>query len=434
MKDLLFAEFSPATETDWIEKIKKELKNISFEQLYTPTYEGIILKPFYTQNDCLLQKAVPLNKKRAGWQNCVKVSTEKMLNEPKYLASLLNKGAESFWIDLRTLKTIPIFHWNTIFEEVDTTQLTITMQCHQNTQEHLEALSSFKFQGLYLCYDALHHYATQGEMQENFWQHLYAILQNSDLQVDKFLINAQHWNNAGANAVQELAFSLCTAIEYAHQLTELGAEASKILAKIGFSLSVGNHFFMEIAKFNVLPLLWANICHAYNHQPEDELFVHAQNNTWNKLQADAYNNMLRATTESMAAVLGGCHSLTVLPYNLSLEDDFASRIARNVSIILKEESHLDKTLNPTTGTYFLEKLQTELAHNAWHLLQEIESKGGFLANLQNNSIQMQIQTICEQRLQDLENQKLILIGLNKYPNPTEPTPSEKPHFISLSKF
>jgi methylmalonyl-CoA mutase len=192
-----------------------------------------------------------------------------------------------------------------------------------------------------------------------------------------------------------------------------------------FTVAVGSDFFGEIAKLRALRKLWVLLAQAYNILKE--IHIHCETSLLNKSSLDANNNMLRTTTEGMSAVIGGCNSLTIHPYNTGFESqtDFSDRMARNQQLILKEESYLHHTADMGAGSYYIEKLTDELAGKAWEEFKEIENKGGFLACLKSNFIQNKIQEQADNLIKQFNNGELVLVGVNKFQNAKEKVPEPK---------
>jgi methylmalonyl-CoA mutase len=180
---------------------------------------------------------------------------------------------------------------------------------------------------------------------------------------------------------------------------------------------------MEIAKLRAARLLWAHIVQAYGSAESEsaKMIIHSETGTWNKTVYDPYVNMLRTQTEAMSAVLGGAHSIAVLPFNAIYEDpsEFSERIARNQQILLKEESHLDKIADPSAGSYYIENLTSHIAAEAWRLFLEVEEKGGFISAFRSGFIQEQIRIMAKERSQNLALRRENLLGTNQFPNFSE---------------
>ena len=190
--------------------------------------------------------------------------------------------------------------------------------------------------------------------------------------------------------------------------------------RIKFNMGVSSNYFMEIAKFRAARMVWAQIVEQY--KPESKLsskmLCHAVTSRFNQTIYDAHVNLLRSQTETMSAALAGVDSITTTPFDVPYKtpDAFSERIARNQQFLLKEESHLDKVVDPAGGSYYVETLTVSLAKEAWKLFLEVEEKGGFLACINDNSIQKAINATAEKRHVDVARRKEILLGTNQYPN------------------
>jgi methylmalonyl-CoA mutase len=233
-------------------------------------------------------------------------------------------------------------------------------------------------------------------------------------------VNGHIFANAGATIVQEMAFTLSAGSEYLTRLTDKGLFIGEVAPKIKFNLAVGSNYFMEIAKIRAYRLLWAQIVNAYglNDARNGRMFIHAENASWNFTVYDPHVNLLRTTTSTMSAVLGGIDSFKVLPFDAPFESstDFAERIARNQQLVLKEESYLDKIADPAAGSYYIENLTQMLVDEAWKLFLNIDEEGGFVSALKKGIIQNKINESARKRDLNIAMRREILLGTNQYPN------------------
>ncbi|MDE5744367.1 MAG: methylmalonyl-CoA mutase small subunit, partial [Paramuribaculum sp.] len=229
-------------------------------------------------------------------------------------------------------------------------------------------------------------------------------------------------SDAGAYIFQELGYALAWGAEWMTLLTEAGVSADEVAAKIKFNMGISSNYFMELAKFRAARMLWAQIAHQFGASKEAaKMAVHATTSRFNQTIYDAHVNLLRSQTECMSAALAGVDSITVTPFDTPYEnpDDFSERIARNQQFLLKEESHLDKVVDPAGGSYYVETLTVSIAAEAWKLFLEIEDKGGFLACVNNGTVQKTVRETSAKRHTDVARRKEILLGTNQYPNINE---------------
>lgn len=231
------------------------------------------------------------------------------------------------------------------------------------------------------------------------------------------------FHNAGATAVQEIAFTLAAGVEYLHALSSNGIDTETAAKRLRFTFAAGTNFFMEIAKLRAARALWSKILFHFDENAAHNapMRMHVRTSWRQQTKYDPWVNMLRGTVESMAAALGGADSIYTAPYDEAVTEPgaFSKRIARNVQIILQEEAHIGQTVDPAGGSYYIEELTASLAGHAWTLFQSVEKEGGLLQAARNGSIQTQVLEAAGRKHQDMAGRKSILIGTNQYPNPTE---------------
>ena len=194
-------------------------------------------------------------------------------------------------------------------------------------------------------------------------------------------------------------------------------------------MAIGPHFFMEIAKLRALRWLWSQIVTAFGLDPADyPARIHARSARWNKSRLDAHTNLLRTTTEGIAAAVAQVESLDLFPFDVLTADSdpSAERLARNQQIIIQQESHLDKVADPAAGSYYVESLTDQLAQHAWTLFQQAESKGGFAEVVQSGWVQSQINDTRQRREKRIATRQDVLVGVNMYANLDEDVPPVKP--------
>lgn len=219
-------------------------------------------------------------------------------------------------------------------------------------------------------------------------------------------INAARFHENGATSVEELAFALAEGVERLAAAADPGFEAASLV----FVFATGSNYFFEIAKLRAARMLWAQAVSAFGvAAPEAaRMRIHARTALANKSIYDPYTNLLRATTEALSAVIGGCDSLTVMPAR------FSPRLASNVQLILKEECHLDGVADPAGGSYYVEALTDALAREAWQLFQQVEERGGFAAA--EGFIAERLAASRAAKEKALATRRRVLVGVNNYPD------------------
>lgn len=244
-------------------------------------------------------------------------------------------------------------------------------------------------------------------------------------------VHTRSWHEGGGHAVQELAFAMATAADYFRALDQRGLSAREAAPHIRMAVTVGVDFFTEIAKLRAARLLWAQLTEALGGPGHAcPLTLHVRSAAYNKTVYDPYVNMLRASVEAFAGVLGGANSMQVTPFDevFRTPDEFSRRIARNTQLILQKECQLDRLIDPVGGSWYVEWLTDALARAAWDLFREVEKRGGMAQALQEGFPQKLVAETAARRLQAVAHRRASIIGTNQYANASEtfqpPAPDE----------
>ncbi|MDD4374403.1 MAG: methylmalonyl-CoA mutase family protein [Bacteroidales bacterium] len=444
----LFADFQPVSTQQWEDQLLKDHKGADYaKKLIWKTNEGIDVKPYYRSEDLKTigwLKALPdmfpfvrgNQTKGNDWLvrqdlivDNIKATNEKALD-------ILMKGVDSLGFELGCNKRYTLEDIELLLKNI---RADIAELNFNRTPMHLELVEIIeKLVKKYnrpldavkgsVNYDPLARLLRRGIWYKNeevdFETAFQLINAAKDLpQLRVIGVNGHIFTNAGATIIQEMAFTLSLAAEYLTRLTDKGLFIGEISPRIKFNLAVGSNYFMEIAKLRAYRLLWANITNAYglNDANNGKMKMHLTNATYNLSVYDPYVNMLRTTTSSMSAILGGADSLTVQPFDVPFETPtaFAERIARNQQLIIKEESYFDKVADPAAGSYYVESLTDSLIKAAWELFLEIQEKGGYLAAVKAGFIQQQIKEAAQKRDMQIATRREIILGTNQYPNTGE---------------
>ncbi|HTZ16001.1 MAG TPA: methylmalonyl-CoA mutase small subunit [Mycobacterium sp.] len=238
-------------------------------------------------------------------------------------------------------------------------------------------------------------------------------------------IDGPAFHNLGANATWELAGSIAAAVAYLRLLTESGLPAAQALTQISFRLAADDDQFMTIAKVRAVRQLWARVAEVVGEPESGAAVVHAETSLPMMTQRDPWVNMLRTTLAAFGAGVGGADTVLVYPFDVAIPGgfpgmatSFARRMARNIQLLLLEESHVGRTLDPAGGSWFVEDLTEQLAQQAWRHFQAIEKHGGFVDA--GDYITGQIGEIAAQRTDDIAHRRTAITGVNEYPNLAEP--------------
>lgn len=436
------ADFPAVSTQEWMDKITADLKGADFtKKLVWRTPEGFNVQPFYRAEDLqalqTTQSApgqfpfVRGTKENNAWlirqdldAKCAKTANAKALD-------VLNKGIDSLCFKLGS--EVDASTIETLLKGIKADAVELNFKtCIRHAAELAGLLTAYfqkqgydlaKLQGS-ICCDPINRMLLKGK--ELKAEEVSSIIKEAVLAAKQLPgyrmigVNAVSLCNAGVYAPQELGYALAWGNQYLEMMTEAGLDTDTAAKSIKFAFGVGGNYFMEIAKFRAARLLWAKIVEAY--QPScncaAKLKAHAVTSTFNMTVFDAHVNLLRSETEAMSAVLGGVDSLTVTPFDVTFEaaDEFSERIARNQQLLLKEESHFDKVVDPAAGSYYLENLTALVADQAWKLFLDIQKQGGFFAAVEKGSIQEAVKANYDARLKAVASRKETLLGTNQFPN------------------
>ena len=234
-------------------------------------------------------------------------------------------------------------------------------------------------------------------------------------------VNGAFFGNRGATATQQVAFSLNTAAALLADLPDADTAAADVAAALHVHVAVAPGYFLEMTKLRALRRLWATLLHAYGLPAglNASLRIHATTATWTQTTLDAHTNLLRHTTEAMSAVLGGADSLSVAPFDCLFADgnEFSARLARNLSVLLREEAGLGRVQDPAAGSYYLETLTDQLAREAWALFQRIEAAGG-LPQVRGQLLE-EVKAVANETFRRIASGQQVVVGTNRFQNPHE---------------
>ena len=438
----LLADFPAISTQEWKDKIIADLKGADFDKkLVWRTPEGFNVMPFYRQEDIegLQTKDsapgkfpyVRGTKLHNNWLVRQDIDAKDAAKANAKALDVLNKGVNSLGFKLNKAE-LSAAYIQTLLEGIypECVELNFTV-CVSKSVELINLLADyFKAKGYDLnkvcgsinC-DPINRMLKKGkQLQASAVAEIIKNVYEAGKLLPNYIVvavNSLSLTNAGAYCSQELAYAMAWGSQYMQMLTDAGIDANEAAAAIKFNFGVGGNYFMEIAKFRAARWLWAEILKAFGCAEENaKIKMHAETSTFNLTVFDAHVNMLRTQTEAMSATLGGVDSLTVTPFDVTYKesDDFSERIARNQQLLLLEESHFNKVVDPAAGSYYLENLTAQLAEQAWKIFLEVEDNGGFFKSVENGTVQATMQATSEKRLKDVASRKEILLGTNQFPN------------------
>ncbi len=237
-------------------------------------------------------------------------------------------------------------------------------------------------------------------------------------------ISGYHMQEAGADNVLELAYTLADGMEYVRAALSKGLDIDEFAPRLSFFFAIGTDFFMEIAKLRAARTLWAKIMEDFGAKKDKSLTLrtHCQTSGVSLTEKDPYNNIVRTSYEALSAILGGTQSLHTNSFDeaIALPTDESARIARNTQLILQNEMGVTKTIDPLAGSYFIEKLTDEISKKSWDIIQEVESLGGMTKAVKAGVPKLKIEESATKKQAKVDSGDRIVVGVNKFKNPKEP--------------
>lgn len=462
----LLSEFPPPSFEEWKAQVEKDLKGASYDKkLITKTSERIELNPIYTIDNLKDSKIInsfpgfehftrgntaagyhqktwdvnqeivcadadefnsALHEAINGGQNCI--------NLPLDSATKLGLDADyakKEYVGDCGLSISGINSLKRVLDKIDLNRFSLYVDAGFNIvpilaliNAHFENNSIIKteMEGAVSC-DPINYLAYHGEIPVRL-SFIFDMLKNATEwtatelpRIRTIGITSLPYINSGANSVQELAGLLSTLVYYLDELTDRNIHPLTIINKTQFTLGISTNYFMEIAKLRAARVLISNIASEYSVDTGlMELSIGAKSSYFNQTKLDPYVNMLRSTTETFSAILGGANAITTSPFDETIRtpNSFSRRIARNTQTILREESHLDQVIDAAGGSFYIEKLTEELSQKAWDMFKKFEKEGGILKVLSEGIIQNSINETVNKKYLEINKRKQVIVGSNMF--------------------
>lgn len=452
-------DFPPTSVEEWRRLVDKDLKGKPFTSLQSSLEGGLTLQPLYSREDVgsaappespgvapFVRGTHPLGLTEGGWLVCQEYSEPDVAAAAEAIRVDLDRGVSALWLCLgetqgirvrdasgmeRLLAHVPLSKTPVHLEPEDNPLSAAALLLHaaERTQTPRETLRGC------LGVDPLGVLARTGTLRSG----LQAVLAEAAPLVTStrkgspglraLLVSTRAYAQAGATSVHELAWAIATGVEYLRGLERAGVSPEDAARSLQFSFSVGSQFFPEIAKLRAARLLWSKAVAASGGSPEAQAMVlHARTAAATKSRRDPWVNILRSTSESFAAVIGGADSITTSPFDeaIGLPDEGSRRIARNTQLILRDESSLNRVADPAGGSYYIEQLTRDFARAAWAELRRIEALGGMTAALVQGDVARVLAETVAARNKAIRTRRLPIVGVSEFPNLDEQPVSRTP--------
>lgn len=460
MADRLFEDFPPLTTEDWLAQVQKDLKGAPMSRLQWEHESGIALGAIYGPNPDRAaagfpglgdyrRGAHPIARRAQGWELCQDIQ----LSTPEALLERLQAIRD--WPDAIRLVLPDAQQWALAGQPEDSLlpepsawakaedfQAALRLIASQGVKLRLQAGQLFLTRAALLLGAApeanaawidlgvgpLHAVGAQ-PLPASYLDRLlsdaraaFAYAQAHLPHARPLTISLEPLAMQGANLAQQMAFALAMAVDYAADFAAHGSTPDQVFSGLNFHFPVGTDYFGEIARFRAFRVLWAAVLNAYGLEGDMDRYTRllATGSRRQLAGLDAQTNILRATTEAMSAILGGCDSVSLPAFDErgAAANGLSLRLASNVQRILREESLLDRVIDPVGGSYYLEHLTDELATKAWAIFQDIEAKGGYRQALLSGHIATELAVSATKREAAIRKGKTTVLGINQYP-PTQ---------------
>ncbi|MDD2728507.1 methylmalonyl-CoA mutase [Malikia sp.] len=461
------SEFKPATLADWEKAAQKSVKDGSLDKLNWLTPDGITVKPLYTAEDV---KALPFTNTLPGFEPFIRgpqatmyavrpwtirqyagFSTAEESNAFYRKALAAGGQGVSVAFDLATHRGYDSDHprvtgdvgkagvaidsvedMKILFDGIPLDKVSVSMTMNGAVLPVLAGyVVAAEEQGV--SQDQLAGTIQNDILKEFMVRNTYIyppepsmkiigdIIEYTAQKMPKFnsiSISGYHMQEAGANQVLEMAFTLADGKEYVKTAIAKGMDVDAFAGRLSFFWAVGMNFYLEIAKMRAARLLWARIMKGFDAKNPKSLMLrtHSQTSGWSLTEQDPYNNVVRTTIEAMAAVFGGTQSLHTnsLDEAIALPTEFSSRIARNTQLIIQEETHITNVVDPWAGSYLMESLTQEMADKAWAIIEEVDAMGGMTKAVGSGWAKLKIEAAAAEKQARIDSGKDVIVGVNKY--------------------
>ncbi|ALJ05077.1 hypothetical protein APS56_08035 [Pseudalgibacter alginicilyticus] len=426
----LFSDFNPVSKQDWKERVTIDLKGEDFDRkLVWKNLSGINIAPFYNTEDSI-HNLSNTGENSQALINYRSIPVQSAASANKLALKAIDEGVTGLLFDVTESITATQF-----LKDVNLDKIAVSFILYENEVEFAKDFFDFAVQNIsnpknlrgYFDLKVIANYTKTAKLETYKFDTGYYLLKLAEAYPNFKVItlSGTTFLDAGGNQVQEVAYTLNALVYLIERYERRDMSVETIFNNLHVQLAIGSEYFVEIGKFRAFNSLLHEVANKYSVSEFNHTLT-AKTSVWSKSVTDAHTNLLRATTETMSAILGNVEGVLIDAYDKEFNkaSDFSNRIANNIATILKEESYFGKVANPVDGAYYIEEVSTEIAKNALELFKEIEKHGGFYKAFENGLIQEQIAEIRQKKIKLISQRRLPMVGVNKYPNLMETVASE----------
>jgi methylmalonyl-CoA mutase len=412
----LFSGFPAVDGNKWKSRVLEELKGADYSKIVWKTPEGFAMEPWYNRQTALPSPAVPFDRTSNRWRICQQITVTNPATDSDAAKAALSGGADAIEFLFNDEVKLDAAALGLLLQHIDLAQVPVyfsgAIGDAVSLLENLSGLPGFASNTGAILHDALaEHQATIPFAAPGLRPAGFRTL----------AVGTTCFHKAGATITQEIAIVLAGVSEYLSRLTDEGIAAAEAAAALEIVVAAGTSHFPELSKLRALRAMWPQLLEAYgvpaSSCPEPRIFVRTSSRSASVL--DPYTNILRLSTEAVSAILGGCDTLQLDSFDPSgsVSTELSSRITRNIHLLLKEESGLDRVVDPAAGSFYIDTMTAMLCREAWKLFQEIETAGGLLQSESSGMIAAMIVPAAEAQKKAIHTRKRSLIGINRYTVP-----------------
>lgn len=427
---MLFSEFGSVLKEQWLERVHVDLKGADFDRkLVWKNLSKINIQPFYN-TESKIEYITNTGENSQVLINYRNITVESAESGNNKALKAIEEGINGLLFNIKEIVSV-----TDLLKDININEVAVSFMLEKNIIPFSIDFFAFVEQNLnnnkslkgYFDLRWISRYLAEGEIDMSMFDILNNLITLGEgyPNFKTITISGTNYLDAGSNQVQEVAYTLNSLVYIIEQCLDRDINIETIFNNLHFQLAIGSEYFIEMGKFRAFNSLLNEIAKHYGVSNFNHALT-AKTSVWSKSVTDAHTNLLRATTEAMSAILGNVDGVLIDAYDKEFNkaSDFSSRIAGNITTILKEESYFGKVANPVDGSYYIEEVSTKIAEKALELFKTIEEKGGFYSAFESELIQQQIAEIRQEKIKLISQRRLPMVGVNKYPNLMEKIPSK----------